>query len=76
MLDSDDFDSTVDIRNEGDETKDQISRMRKDLVVHIHEDMESYSVIYVYLNMLQETQEMISSLRHNLRALRKIEREA
>ena len=76
VLDSDDFDSTVDIRNEGDETKDQISRMRKDLVVHIHEDMESYSVIYVYLNMLQETQEMISSLRHNLRALRKIEREA
>lgn len=76
VLESDDFDSTVDIRNEGDETKDQISKMRKDLVVHIHEDMESYSVIYVYLNMLQETQEMISSLRHNLRALRKIEREA
>lgn len=76
VLESDDFDSTVDIRNEGDETKEQISKMRKELVVHIHEDMESYSVIYVYLNMLQETQEMISSLRHNLRALRKIERES
>lgn len=76
VLENDDFDSTVDIRNEGDETKEKISQMRKDLVVHIHEDMDSYSVIYVYLNMLQETQEMISSLRHNLRALRKIEREA
>ncbi len=76
VLETDDYDMTVDIRNEGDETKNQISQMRKDLVVHIHEDMESYSVIYVYLNMLQETQEMISSLRHNLRALRKIERDA
>ncbi|MDD5814900.1 MAG: inorganic phosphate transporter [Bacteroidales bacterium] len=70
-----DYDSTVDIRNEGDATKTRISLMRKDLVSHIHEDMDSYSVIYVYLNMLQETQEMISSLRHNLRAIRKIERE-
>lgn len=76
VLENDDFDATVDIRNEGDETKTQISQMRKDLVSHIHEDMESYSVIYVYLNLLQETQEMISSLRHNLRALRKIERES
>ncbi len=76
IIETDDYEASVDVRNEGDETKNQISQMRKDLVVHIHEDMDSYSVIYVYLNMLQETQEMISSLRHNLRALRKIEREA
>lgn len=74
-LTSDDYDRTVEIRNEGDATKSKISQMRKGLISHIHEDMESYSVIYVYLNMLQETQELISSLRHNLRAIRKIERE-
>ena len=76
LIDRDDYDATVAVRNEGDNTKSKISQMRKDLVSHIHEDMDAYSVIFVYLNMLQETQEMISSLRHNLRALRKIERES
>lgn len=71
-----DYDLTVDIRNEGDEMKTHISQLRKELVSHIHEDMDAYSVIYVYLNMLQETQEMISSLRHLLRAIRKIEKDA
>ena len=76
IIDSEDYDTTVAVRNDGDATKTRISQMRKDLVCHIHEDMDAYSIIYVYLNMLQETQEMISSLRHNLRALRKIERES
>ena len=75
LINTDDYDTTVNVRNDGDETKAKISQMRKDLISHIHEDMDAYSVIFVYLNMLQETQEMISSLRHNLRALRKIERE-
>ncbi|MBQ3634243.1 MAG: inorganic phosphate transporter [Bacteroidales bacterium] len=75
-IQNDKYEETSDIRQEGDNVKDRISQMRKQLVSHIHEDMDNYSVIYVYLNMLQETQEMVSSLRHNLRALRKIEREA
>lgn len=74
IIENEDYDTTVAVRNDGDDTKAKISKMRKELVCHIHEDMDAYSVIYVYLNMLQETQEMISSLRHNLRALRKIER--
>lgn len=74
LIEKEDYDITVSVRNDGDATKSKISQMRKDLISHIHEDMDSYSVIFVYLNMLQETQEMISSLRHNLRALRKIER--
>ncbi len=74
-ISKEDYDATVGLRNEGDKVKDKISQMRKSLVSHIHEDMDRYSVIYVYLNVLQETQEMVSSLRHNLRALRKIERE-
>ena len=73
LIDRDDYDATVAVRNEGDNTKSKISQMRKDLVSHIHEGPLG---IGGYLNMLQETQEMISSLRHNLRALRKIERES
>ena len=74
-IETKDYDKTIAIRNECDELKAQLSAMRKALVNHIHEDMENYSVIYVYLNILQESQEMISSLRHMLRAVRKIERE-
>lgn len=69
------YDKAIAIRSECDEMKAQLSAMRKALVNHIHEDMDNYSVIYVYLNILQESQEMISSLRHMLRAVRKIERE-
>lgn len=74
-IETKDYDQTISIRNECDEMKAQLSSMRKALVNHIHEDMENYAVIYVYLNILQESQEMISSLRHMLRAIRKIERE-
>lgn len=72
---ADDYVSTERIRKELDRQKTRLSDARKSLVEHIHEDMDAYSVIYVYLNMLQETQELIGSLRHNLRALRKIERD-
>lgn len=74
-IETEDYDLTVAIRNESDEMKATLSNMRKALINHIHEDMDNYSVIYVYLNILQESQEMISSLRHMLRAVRKIERE-
>ncbi len=66
--------SSIEVRRECDEIKNQLSQMRKALVNHIHEDMENYTVVYVYLNVLQESQEMISSLRHMLRAVRKIEK--
>ncbi|MCF0190050.1 MAG: inorganic phosphate transporter [Marinilabiliaceae bacterium] len=69
------YDATNELRRRCDDMKSKLSSVRKELVNHIHEDMNTYSVIYVYLNMLQESQEMISSLRHMLRALRKIERE-
>ncbi len=72
-----DFDyemTSLEIRKECDDLKTELSQMRKELVNHIHEDMENYTVVYVYLNVLQESQEMITSLRHMLRAVRKIEK--
>lgn len=76
IFETDNYDKTVEIRQRCDDMKSTLSQMRKELVNHIHEDMDRYSVIYVYLNVLQETQEMISSLRHMLRAIRKIEKDA
>ncbi len=76
IVGSNNYDLANDVRRECDDLKSQLSMMRKLLINHIHEDMENYTVVYVYLNMLQESQEMISSLRHLLRALRKIEKES
>ncbi len=75
MIKTSNYDDTSDIRKRCDDMKSQLSAVRKALVNHIHENMQNYSVIYVYLNLLQESQEMIGSLRHMLRALRKIEKD-
>ena len=75
-IESENYNLTVQLRKECDDMKTQLSAMRKALVYHIHENMDNYSVVYVYLNVLQESQEMISSLRHMLRAMRKIEKES
>ncbi len=76
IVENDKYELVNAVRRECDDAKATLSQMRKELINHIHEDMENYSVVYVYLNMLQESQEMISSLRHLLRAVRKIEKEA
>ncbi len=43
------------------------------LYIHLHDgDAAAISVLYVYLNMLHETREMVSNLRKYLRAYAKL----
>lgn len=52
-----------------------ISKKCKVLFDNLQEDdTENLTVTYVYLNMLQESQEMVSSYRQLLRAGRKLQR--
>lgn len=61
------------LRRQCDEIKDTISETYHGLYEHLREgDSGSMTVVYVYLNMLQETREMISSLRKYLRAYAKL----
>lgn len=61
------------LRRRCDEIKDTISETYHSLYEHLREgDSGSMTVVYVYLNMLQETREMISSLRKYLRAYAKL----
>ncbi len=61
------------IRRHCDQTKDYISAVYHRLLVQLREgDPATMAVLYVYLNMLQETQEMVSSLRKFLRAYAKL----
>ncbi|MDE6458293.1 MAG: inorganic phosphate transporter [Muribaculum sp.] len=79
------FDDTLDMMSTGaeetitmlrrhcDEIKDNISDAYHRLHDQLREgDAASMTVVYVYLNMLQETQEMVSSIRKYLRAIAKL----
>ena len=61
------------LRSRCDDIKDQIAEIYHRLYDHLHDgDTSSMTVMYVYLNMLQETQELVSGLRKYLRAYAKL----
>ena len=58
------------IRSECDKLKEALSRTRKLQMNRMQDEKDNLAVSYVYLNMLQESQELVSSLRHLLRETR------
>lgn len=61
------------LRRRCDAIKDSLSDTYHRLYHHLREaDPSSMTVLYVYINMLQETQEMVSGLRKYLRAYAKL----
>ena len=66
-----DYTGADDILKKGDELKNKISALRKHQMNHMQEsDSSSLKAAMVYLNILQETQELVSVWRHLLRASR------
>lgn len=63
------------LRAECDRVKEQISLSRKRLIDRMQDESENLGANYVYLNILQESQELISTLRHLLRATRNFQTE-
>lgn len=73
MADSSAIDGVNLLRRHCDEIKDMISDTYHSLYDHLREgDTSTMTVLYVYLNVLQETQEMVSGLRKYLRAYAKM----
>lgn len=67
-------DAVPTLRRNCDEIKDMLSETYHRLFTQLREgDPASMTVVYVYLNMLQETQEMVSGLRKYLRAYAKLQ---
>ncbi len=72
-IDKPDPDNIKLLRMECNALKDDISKMSRGVINLIHTDHEkNIAVAYVYLNMLQETREVASSLHKLLRAYRKL----
>ncbi len=73
MIDSGQIDTVRLLRRHCDEIKDVVSDTYHRLYNQLREDdPAATTVLYVYLNMLQETQEMVSSIRKYLRAFAKL----
>lgn len=73
MVESSAIDGVNLLRRHCDEIKDMISDTYHSLYDHLREgDTSTMTVLYVYLNVLQETQEMVSGLRKYLRAYAKM----
>lgn len=73
MMDTGGTEAIPMLRRHCDEIKDLISETYHRLYDQLREgDSASMTVLYVYMNMLQETQEMVSGLRKYLRAYAKL----
>lgn len=71
VVDENRYQEVDEIRMECDHLKESLSRARKLQMNRMQDEESNLTVAYVYLNMLQETQELVSSLRHLLRADRR-----
>lgn len=58
------------LRSQCDELEEFFSQERKDQIARMQASKDNIALSYVYLNMIQESQQMIISLRHLLRAAR------
>ncbi len=75
ILENGNWEDTVALRGKCEEMKSWLSLKCKQVFnILQEEDPRQLTVTYVYLNMLQESQEMIGNFRHMLRAGRKMQR--
>ncbi len=68
ILRTDAYDEVDDVRREAEELKDCLEKARKVQMQRMQSTKENINVAYLYLNLLQETRELTSSLRHLMRA--------
>lgn len=70
-IDQNNYDSADEILKQGDDLKNKISALRKQQMNRMQEaDTTNLKALMVYLNILQESQELVSIWRHLLRASR------
>ncbi len=73
MIETDRYDCYPVFMKKADEVKNKLSEVRDELLknMQMESSTSEYNISLVYLNCLQETQEMLSIMRHHLRATRK-----
>ena len=73
LMDTGSMEAIPTLRRRGDEIKEMVSDTYHRLFDQLHDgNPTTMTVLYVYINILQETREMTSSLRKYLRAFAKL----
>lgn len=76
MIETNNYDNALQVRQFGDEMKAQLSQLRKVQQDRIRKgDMDNLKIEYLYMSTLQETQEIIGHMRHWVRACRRFQQE-
>lgn len=76
MVEQGNYDKALQVRQFGDEMKTLLSQLRKTQQDRIRKgDMSNLKIEYLYMSTLQETQEIISHMRHWVRACRRFQQE-
>lgn len=70
-IESDDREALNTVLNEEENYKRHISALRKQQMDYLQEDESNINTTIIYLNILQETQELISSIRRVLRSYKR-----
>ena len=67
------YETYRDVLDEADQCKDELSALRKKHINRMQEsqDPARFQISLVYLNLLQESQQLLSNMRHQLRAAKK-----
>lgn len=74
MIENGNYANAIQMRTFGDEMKIQLSQLRKIQQDRIRKgDMSNLKIEFLYLSMLQETQEIIGHMRHWVRACRRFQ---
>lgn len=73
IIDSGIYTDADDLLEEGEELKDKLSHLHKLQIEKMQEENASVKLSLVYLNLIQESQELVSIIRHMLRASRKFQ---
>ena len=75
-IDTNNYEDANDILVKGDELKNKISAMRKVQMNRMQDNTTNLRASLVYLNILQESQELVSVWRHLLRASKRFQEES
>lgn len=73
MIESGNFKGSDELLVEGNALKSQLSQLRHSQQDHLQREENNIRTAMLYLNMLQETQELISMTRHLLRAAKRFQ---
>ena len=76
MIETGNYDDAIQVRQYGDDMKLHLSEIRKIHQARIRKgNLDDLKIQYLYMSTLQETQEIISHMRHWVRACRRFQQE-